>query len=136
MSVCWRSVSPPKSACSSPIPTTPPPCPANRALSLACFDSSAAQALLAVRGAAHIASKAHERDCFCYCPIMHGGARQPLRGARRQLMFKNDLLKDRGIFLSGGGSGLARPRSLQFAALLAEMIIINRRAERLYQTSL
>jgi len=30
-------------------------------------------------------------------------------------MFKNDLLKDRGIFLSGGGSGLGRSMALHFA---------------------
>src|SRR5260370_35633499 len=112
----WSShcASPPKNACSSPIPTTPPPCPPNRASSRACFDSSVAQALLVVCGA-HIEIKAHEPDCFCYCPIMLGGARQPLRGARRQLMFKNDLLKDRAIFLSGGVARPAPPQTLPFA---------------------
>src|SRR6266853_710955 len=49
------------------------------------------------------------------------------RGARRRLMFKNDLLKDRGIFLSGGGSGLGRSMALHFATLGAKMFIIGRR---------
>jgi NAD(P)-dependent dehydrogenase (short-subunit alcohol dehydrogenase family) len=65
---------------------------------------------------------------------MHGGARQPLRGARRQLMFKNDLLKDRGIFLSGGGSGLGRSMALHFASLGAKMFIIGRREDPLKET--
>jgi NAD(P)-dependent dehydrogenase (short-subunit alcohol dehydrogenase family) len=49
-------------------------------------------------------------------------------------MFQADLLKDRAIFLSGGGSGLGRSMSLQFAALGAKMFIIGRRAELLEET--
>jgi len=49
-------------------------------------------------------------------------------------MFKNDLLKDRGIFLSGGGSGLGRSMALHFAALGAKMFIIGRREDPLKET--
>src|SRR5712671_387401 len=56
------------------------------------------------------------------------------RGARRRLMFKNDLLKDRGIFLSGGGSGLGRSMALHFATLGAKMFIIGRREDPLKET--
>jgi NAD(P)-dependent dehydrogenase (short-subunit alcohol dehydrogenase family) len=49
-------------------------------------------------------------------------------------MFKNDLLKDRGIFLSGGGSGLGRSMALHFATLGAKMFIIGRREDPLKET--
>ena len=49
-------------------------------------------------------------------------------------MFKNDLLKDRGIFLSGGGSGLGRSMALHFASLGAKVFIIGRRVDPLKET--
>src|ERR1700746_851952 len=49
-------------------------------------------------------------------------------------MFQKDLLKDRGIFLSGGGSGLGRSMAIQFASLGAKMFVIGRRAEPLKET--
>ena len=49
-------------------------------------------------------------------------------------MFQPDLLKNRAIFLSGGGSGLGRSMSLHFAALGARMFIIGRREELLKET--
>jgi len=49
-------------------------------------------------------------------------------------MFTEDLLKNRGIFLSGGGSGLGRAMSLAFAALGARMFVVGRREELLKET--
>jgi NAD(P)-dependent dehydrogenase (short-subunit alcohol dehydrogenase family) len=49
-------------------------------------------------------------------------------------MFKNDLLKDRAIFLSGGGSGLGRSMALHFASLGAKIFIIGRREKSLQET--
>jgi len=49
-------------------------------------------------------------------------------------MFQPDLLKDRAIFLSGGGSGLGRSMSLHFASLGAKMFLIGRREEPLKET--
>jgi len=49
-------------------------------------------------------------------------------------VFQADLLKDRAIFLSGGGSGLGRSMALQFASLGAKMFIIGRREEPLKET--
>jgi NAD(P)-dependent dehydrogenase (short-subunit alcohol dehydrogenase family) len=49
-------------------------------------------------------------------------------------MFQPDLLKDRAIFLSGGGSGLGRSMALRFASLGAKMFVIGRREELLKET--
>ena len=49
-------------------------------------------------------------------------------------MFKNDTLKDRAIFLTGGGSGLGRSMALRFAELGARMFIVGRREEPLKET--
>jgi NAD(P)-dependent dehydrogenase (short-subunit alcohol dehydrogenase family) len=49
-------------------------------------------------------------------------------------MFKSDLLKDRAIFLSGGGSGLGRSMALHFASLGAKIFIIGRREKPLMET--
>ena len=49
-------------------------------------------------------------------------------------MFKPDLLKDRAIFLSGGGTGLGRSMALHFASLGAKMFLIGRREEPLKET--
>jgi len=49
-------------------------------------------------------------------------------------MFQPDLLKDRAIFLSGGGSGLGRSMALRFAALGARMFVVGRREEPLQET--
>jgi NAD(P)-dependent dehydrogenase (short-subunit alcohol dehydrogenase family) len=49
-------------------------------------------------------------------------------------VFQKDLLKDRGIFLSGGGTGLGRSMALHFAALGAKVFVIGRREEPLKET--
>jgi NAD(P)-dependent dehydrogenase (short-subunit alcohol dehydrogenase family) len=49
-------------------------------------------------------------------------------------VFEKDLLKNRAIFLSGGGSGLGRSMALYFAALGAKMFVIGRREELLKET--
>jgi NAD(P)-dependent dehydrogenase (short-subunit alcohol dehydrogenase family) len=49
-------------------------------------------------------------------------------------MFQKGLLKDRAIFLSGGGSGLGRSMALHFASLGAEMFVVGRREEPLKGT--
>jgi len=51
-----------------------------------------------------------------------------------ELVFPNDLLKNRAVFLSGGGSGLGRSMALHFAALGAKMFIVGRREELLNET--
>ena len=49
-------------------------------------------------------------------------------------MFQLDLLKDRAIFLTGGGTGLGRSMALHFAKLGARMFVIGRREEPLKST--
>ena len=49
-------------------------------------------------------------------------------------MFRNDLLKDRAIFLTGGGSGLGRSMALRFSELGARIFIVGRRKEPLEET--
>jgi NAD(P)-dependent dehydrogenase (short-subunit alcohol dehydrogenase family) len=49
-------------------------------------------------------------------------------------VFQRDLLKQRAIFLSGGGSGLGRSMALYFASLGARIFVIGRRAELLKET--
>jgi NAD(P)-dependent dehydrogenase (short-subunit alcohol dehydrogenase family) len=46
-------------------------------------------------------------------------------------VFQQDMLKDRAMFLSGGGSGLGRSMALHFAALGAKMFLVGRREEPL-----
>jgi NAD(P)-dependent dehydrogenase (short-subunit alcohol dehydrogenase family) len=46
-------------------------------------------------------------------------------------MFQQDLLKDRAIFLTGGGTGLGRSMALRFAELGARMFLVGRREEPL-----
>jgi NAD(P)-dependent dehydrogenase (short-subunit alcohol dehydrogenase family) len=46
-------------------------------------------------------------------------------------VFQQDLLKDRAIFLTGGGTGLGRSMALRFAELGARMFIVGRREEPL-----
>jgi NAD(P)-dependent dehydrogenase (short-subunit alcohol dehydrogenase family) len=49
-------------------------------------------------------------------------------------VFQKDLLKDRAIFLSGGGSGLGRSMALHSASLGAKMFVVGRREELLKET--
>jgi NAD(P)-dependent dehydrogenase (short-subunit alcohol dehydrogenase family) len=46
-------------------------------------------------------------------------------------MFQKDLLKDRAIFITGGGSGLGRSMALRFSELGAHLFIVGRREEPL-----
>ena len=46
-------------------------------------------------------------------------------------MFQSDMLKDRAIFLTGGGSGLGRSMALHFALLGARMFLVGRREQPL-----
>lgn len=46
-------------------------------------------------------------------------------------MFQRDLLKDRAIFLTGGGTGLGRSMALRFATLGARIFLIGRREQPL-----
>ena len=46
-------------------------------------------------------------------------------------MFQRDLLKNRGIFLTGGGSGLGCSMALHFAKLGAQLFLVGRREEPL-----
>src|ERR1700731_2067547 len=50
------------------------------------------------------------------------------RGAH---LFQSDLLKSKGIFLTGGGTGLGRSMALHFAGLGARLFIVGRRPEPL-----
>jgi len=49
-------------------------------------------------------------------------------------MFQSNLLKDRAIFLTGGGTGLGRSMALHFAKLQARLFLIGRREEPLKKT--
>jgi NAD(P)-dependent dehydrogenase (short-subunit alcohol dehydrogenase family) len=46
-------------------------------------------------------------------------------------VFQQDLLKERAIFLTGGGTGLGRSMALRFAELGARMFLVGRREEPL-----
>ena len=50
-------------------------------------------------------------------------------------MFQPDLLKDRTILITGGGTGLGRSMALRFAELGAKIFLCGRREEPLRQTS-
>ena len=49
-------------------------------------------------------------------------------------MFQLNLLKDRAIFLTGGGSGLGRSMAIHFAKLGARLFVVGRREEPLKAT--
>src|SRR5262249_12837374 len=49
-------------------------------------------------------------------------------------MFKEDMLKSRAIFLTGGGTGLGRSMALRFAELGARLFLVGRREEPLRET--
>jgi len=49
-------------------------------------------------------------------------------------MFQSDTLKDRAIFLTGGGSGLGRSMALRFASLGARIFVVGRREQPLQDT--
>ena len=49
-------------------------------------------------------------------------------------MFKDDLLKERAVFLTGGGTGLGRSMALRFAGLGARMFLVGRREAPLMET--
>ena len=49
-------------------------------------------------------------------------------------MFQSDLLKNRAIFLTGGGSGLGRSMAVAFSKLGARMFLVGRREELLKET--
>src|SRR6202171_4172217 len=46
-------------------------------------------------------------------------------------VFQQDMLKDRAIFLTGGGTGLGRSMALHFAMLGARMFLVGRREQPL-----
>ncbi|HWZ99593.1 MAG TPA: SDR family oxidoreductase [Candidatus Dormibacteraeota bacterium] len=48
-------------------------------------------------------------------------------------MFQSELLKDRAIFLTGGGSGLGRSMALRFAELGARIFVVGRREQPLME---
>jgi NAD(P)-dependent dehydrogenase (short-subunit alcohol dehydrogenase family) len=50
-------------------------------------------------------------------------------------MFEPDLLKDRTILVTGGGTGLGRSMALRFAELGARLFLIGRREDPLKQTT-
>jgi NAD(P)-dependent dehydrogenase (short-subunit alcohol dehydrogenase family) len=49
-------------------------------------------------------------------------------------MYKNDLLKGRTIFITGGGTGLGKSMALRFAELGANVFLMGRRPEPLAET--
>jgi NAD(P)-dependent dehydrogenase (short-subunit alcohol dehydrogenase family) len=49
-------------------------------------------------------------------------------------VFQPDLLKDRAIFITGGGTGLGRSMALRFAELGARMFLVGRREQPLMET--
>jgi NAD(P)-dependent dehydrogenase (short-subunit alcohol dehydrogenase family) len=46
-------------------------------------------------------------------------------------VFQQDMMKDRAIFLTGGGTGLGRSMALHFAMLGARMFLVGRREQPL-----
>lgn len=51
------------------------------------------------------------------------------------LVYRNDLLKDKVILISGGGSGMGRAMAILMARLGAKIMICGRREEKLEQTA-
>jgi len=49
-------------------------------------------------------------------------------------LFQKDLLKDRAIFITGGGTGIGRSMALRFAELGARMFLVGRREQPLMET--
>jgi len=49
-------------------------------------------------------------------------------------MFKEEMLKGRGIFLTGGGTGLGKSMALRLAGLGARLFVVGRREEPLRET--
>jgi NAD(P)-dependent dehydrogenase (short-subunit alcohol dehydrogenase family) len=49
------------------------------------------------------------------------------------MMFREDLLQGRAIFISGGGTGLGRSMALRFASLGARLFVVGRRPEPLQE---
>jgi NAD(P)-dependent dehydrogenase (short-subunit alcohol dehydrogenase family) len=49
-------------------------------------------------------------------------------------VFQPDLLKERAIFITGGGTGLGRSMALRFAELGARMFLVGRREQPLMET--
>jgi NAD(P)-dependent dehydrogenase (short-subunit alcohol dehydrogenase family) len=68
----------------------------------------------------HACSSLH---CYNAPPAPTGGS-----------MFQSGLLRDRAIFLTGGGSGLGRSMALHFARLGARVFLVGRREEPLKET--
>src|ERR1043165_5507215 len=106
----------------------------NRASCLACFSPRTPRA-----DRIHVAKSTRCSRRVCAANILK--VARPARihtahhpRARRCKMFQKDLLKDRAIFLSGGGSGLGRSMALHFASLGAKMFIIGRPEELLNET--
>ncbi len=50
-------------------------------------------------------------------------------------MFRDDLLKGRAIFISGGGTGLGRSMAIRFAGLGARMFLVGRRPDPLQEVT-
>jgi len=50
-------------------------------------------------------------------------------------MFQSNLLKDKTIFITGGGTGLGRSMALRFLELQARVVIASRRIESLEKTA-
>jgi citronellol/citronellal dehydrogenase len=55
--------------------------------------------------------------------------------ARQPLVFRDELLKDQVVLLSGGGSGFGRAMAFVLARLGAKVAICGRRAEKLEETA-
>ncbi|MCF7921882.1 MAG: SDR family NAD(P)-dependent oxidoreductase, partial [Candidatus Marinimicrobia bacterium] len=51
-------------------------------------------------------------------------------------MFQNDLLKDKTIFITGGGTGLGRSMAQRFLELQAKIVIASRKIETLEKTAM
>jgi NAD(P)-dependent dehydrogenase (short-subunit alcohol dehydrogenase family) len=66
---------------------------------------------------------------------VRGAMRTEYAALRRITMFQNDLLKDRTILITGGGTGLGRSMALRFASLGANLFLVARREEPLNETA-